>query len=82
MKKSNSLAIFLVGVFVLGIFTSSALGEVYWPEKWWPSKWGADDEKGSFNTITPQKILSSIKVVKTGKYYRLGRPYEMSMPKY
>ena len=70
MKKFNSLVIFLVGVFVFGIFTSSALGEVFWPEKWWPSKWGANDEKGSFNTITPQKILSSLKFVKTGKYYR------------
>jgi kynurenine formamidase len=82
MKKSSCLAIFLVGAFVFGIFTSSALGEVFWPEKWWPSKWGPDDEKGSFNTITPQKIMSSLKIVKSGKIYRLGRPYEMTMPKF
>ena len=74
MKKSNSLAIFLVGVFVLGIFTSSALGEVYWPEKWWPSKWGADDEKGSFNTITPQKILSSYSIPAGAATTTIRRP--------
>ena len=74
MKKSNSLAIFLVGVFVLGIFTSSALGEVYWPEKWWPSKWGADDEKGSFNTITPQKIMSSYSIPAGATTTTIRRP--------
>ncbi len=66
-------------LFALAIFSEAG---VYWPEKWWPSKWGPDDEKGSFNTITPQKIMSSLKLVKNGKVYRLGRPYTNDMPKF
>ena len=64
------------------LFASPLEAAEHWPEKWWPSKWGADDEKGSFNTITPQNILSALQVAKTGKVYRLGRPYEKSMPKF
>ncbi len=78
MRKS--LAICLAAVFALAIFTAPALGKQYWPDKWWPSKWGAGDEKGSFNTLTPAKVKSAMKVVKTGKMYRLGMPYEKGMP--
>ncbi len=80
MKKSMCLAICLVGVFVLAAFTAPVPAEELWSEKWWPSKWGADDEKGSFNTITPQKVLSAVQLVKTGKRYRLGMPYQQKMP--
>ena len=41
-------------------------------EKWWPSKWGADDIHGSMNMITPERILTSLSMVKTGKYYDLS----------
>jgi kynurenine formamidase len=81
MKKSTFVAICLVGAFVLAI-TAPASAERYWPEKWWPSKWGAGDERGSFNTITPKKVMSALKIPKTGKIYRLGRPYSNTMPKF
>ncbi len=82
MKKLPHNPIHLAGILALALFCSFATGAEYWTDKWWPSKWGADDEKGSFNTITPQKILSALKVAKTGNVYRLGRPYEASMPKF
>lgn len=82
MKKSRQLAIGLVAIVILGIFAAPVLGGIYWPDKWYPSKWGAEDEKGSFNTITPQKIMKSLKVAKTGNVYRLGRPYASDMPKF
>src|SRR5215813_8432133 len=48
--------------------------------KWWPSKWGAEDEAGGSNHITPAKVLDTIKWIKDGKTYKLGRVYEAGMP--
>jgi len=79
MKK----LVFLVLVaFVLTAAVPCAFAAKYWPDKWWPSKWGPDDERGSFNTDTPAKILSSLKIPKAGKVYRLGMPYTNDMPKF
>jgi len=48
---------------------------------WWPHPiWGAGDQAGASNWITPDKIIESIKLVKTGKVYELGHIYEASMP--
>lgn len=82
MKRSTWLVLTVLSSFFFIIVASPSLAGVFWPDKWWPSKWGPDDEKGSFNTITPKKIISSLKVVKTGKVYRLGRPYTNDMPKF
>ena len=49
-------------------------------QKWWPSKWGAGDEAGASNHITPAKVLESMKWVKDGKVYKIGRTYETGMP--
>jgi kynurenine formamidase len=66
----------------LTVFAAPAFGIVEWPDKWWPSKWGAGDEKGSFNTVTPASVLKALKIPKSGKIYRLGRPYSNTMPKF
>jgi hypothetical protein len=47
---------------------------------WWPSRWGPADEAGASNWMTPEKVLTAVKLVKTGKTYRLGRDYEAGMP--
>ena len=47
---------------------------------WWPSRWGANDQAGASNWITPEKVLASVKQVRTGKVYELGQPYNRSMP--
>lgn len=48
---------------------------------WWPSElWGAEDQAGGSNWITPEKVLRSVSLVKTGKVYELGHPYERGMP--
>jgi len=73
------LVVALAAVFFIGIqnirisHAGPAAGLI--PEKWWPSKWGADDEKGSFNLITPERVKAALKVVKTGKIYRLSKIY-------
>src|ERR1700681_1507640 len=35
-------------------------------------RWGADDNKGTSNLITPQKVLSAIKLVKSGTVISLA----------
>jgi hypothetical protein len=49
---------------------------------WWPSPHGALDQAGNSNYITPEKILKSLRIPKTGQVYELGRLYEGSMPQY
>ena len=51
-------------------------------DKWWPHKlWGAGDEAGSTNWYTkPDVVQRALAEAKTGKVYRLGRPYTASMP--
>jgi len=77
MRKQ--VAILIAVAFVLALATPSMAAK-YWPDKWWPSKWGPDDERGSFNTNTPAKIMSALKMPKAGKVYRLGMPYTNDMP--
>ena len=47
---------------------------------WWPSRWGKDDEAGASNWMTPEKVLDSVKWIKDGKVYRIGRVYEAGIP--
>lgn len=48
---------------------------------WWPHpQWGLDDQAGASNWISPEKILSVLPMVKTGKVYELGHIYEASIP--
>jgi len=39
---------------------------------WYPSKWGADDELGSLNLLSANKVKQAAKLIKTGKTYSLG----------
>src|SRR5262245_49013837 len=49
---------------------------------WWPHpKWGKDDQAGASNYMTPAKVLDTVKWIKDGKVYRIGRVYESAMPK-
>lgn len=48
---------------------------------WWPNAlWGATDQAGASNWITPEKIREAVALVKTGRVYELGHPYEQRMP--
>lgn len=48
---------------------------------WWPHPiWGPSDEAGASNWITQQKVVQSLRLVKTGKMYELGHVYERTMP--
>ncbi len=41
---------------------------------WGP--WGADDEVGSLNAMTPATVKAALGLVKTGRVYDLGVPYD------
>lgn len=49
-------------------------------EDWFPSKWGASDELGTLNTLSAEKVLGALKVVKRGRVYRLGHLMHNEMP--
>jgi kynurenine formamidase len=45
-----------------------------------PSPYGPEDEAGASNTQTAERVRDAVKLVKTGKVYRLGHEYEADMP--
>ena len=60
---------------------SASLAQTREHGPWWPHPiWGAEDQAGGSNWITPEKILQSVQLVKTGKVYELGQVYEYGMP--
>ncbi|MGH8056575.1 MAG: hypothetical protein ACREOH_04985, partial [Candidatus Entotheonellia bacterium] len=63
--------------WVIGATMDTPVGE-----KWWPNKlWGAGDEAGATNWYTkPDIIQRAVAEAKTGKVYRLGRPYTSNQP--
>ena len=63
--------------------TAAAPAPALSDKPWWPHpKWGKDDQAGASNWITPAKVLDTIKIIKDGKIYRVGRVYESAMPKF
>ncbi len=69
----------VAGKFSLAPISSAAAQETT-HEEWWPSKWGPEDQAGSTNHITPEKVLESLQIVQDGRVYKLGRQYEAGMP--
>jgi kynurenine formamidase len=47
---------------------------------WFPSKWGPNDELGTLNTITEEKVRASFELVKKGKVYGLAHLIYNEMP--
>jgi kynurenine formamidase len=65
---------------LLVLLASTASAQTRDKGPWWPSRWGPDDQSGGSNWITPDKVLSAVKLVKTGRIYELGQPYNRAMP--
>jgi kynurenine formamidase len=43
-------------------------------------RWGSDDERGTVNLITPDKIVAASKLVKRGAIFDLGIPFDAKGP--
>src|SRR5262245_64588220 len=82
MKTARYIAIGLVVGMLLGASATAAFAQATTPigPQWWPSRWGPGDEAGASNLMTPEKVLEAVKLITTGKVYRLGRVYEPGMP--
>lgn len=57
------------------------------PKKWekgkgWGWVWGKDDEVGALNAMTPATIRKALSLVKEGKVYDLGVPYDRNSYKW
>ena len=70
------------GTLVAGVAHAQQVAQAP-AQQWWPHpKWGKDDVAGASNWITPAKVLDTVKLIKDGKIYRIGRVYESGMPKF
>jgi len=43
-------------------------------------RWGDDDEIGTLNLVTPEKRVQAAQLVKTGKSFDLGMPFDKDGP--
>ncbi len=78
MHLSKSIPMLMV-VMILGAWPCRAQTREQGP--WWPNPvWGPQDQSGGSNWITPEKVLKSLSLVRTGKVFELGHPYEWGMP--
>lgn len=73
MTLLKSLAAVTVGVSLLA--SSAALAA-----DCKPSKWGKDDEIGSANLVTPERVLLATKLIKKGKAQPLGIVIDSNTP--
>lgn len=51
-------------------------------DDWYPSTFGAKDTLGAVNRLSPAGVLAAVKLVKTGKVYRLGVETGPASPAY
>ena len=83
MQVTNRLiCLVVVSLWLVGLGVRMAGAQMMTPSgpQWWPSRWGPDDEAGASNWMTPEKVLEAVKLITTGKVYRVGRVYEAGMP--
>src|SRR5512143_3685965 len=78
-RRHLSVSLAIVTAMVLATAGTRAADTPIGPA-WWPSRWGPADEAGASNWMTPEKGLTAVTWVKTGKTDRLGRDYEAGMP--
>ena len=64
MRSVSAAQLFCVVV----LLASHALAD----DAWYPSRYGADDTLGAINNLSPEKVLQAVRLVTTGKTYRLG----------
>lgn len=77
----SKVLIAVVTLTAISLVTSSTAAQTPRSEPWWPhAEWGPDDQAGASNRITPEKVVSALKLATTGKAYDLGQIYEHGMP--
>jgi kynurenine formamidase len=70
-----------VMITLIGMATQIISAQTRDQGPWWPHPlWGAEDQAGSSNWVTPEKVLEAATLVQTGKIYELGNIYDRDMP--
>ncbi len=69
-------------VFVAVVALVLTWGHTAADEDWTRSQWGPDDEIGSANYLTPERVKLAASLVKTGKTYALGMVTSPATPAY
>lgn len=49
-------------------------------QPWWPSRYGADDQIGTLNEITPDRVIEAVRLVRLGERIDLGRVLDRDTP--
>jgi kynurenine formamidase len=78
MSLAKSL---IVSISLAGLFSGPALAQDGGMKKWvqgkgWGWVWGQEDEIGALNEMTDASRLAALQLVKQGKTYDLGLPYD------
>lgn len=76
-KRQSRQVLFGALLAVVLVWGSPAAGQ-----EWTQSKWGPEDEIGSANYITPERVKLAASLVKTGKTYALGMVTGPDTPAY
>lgn len=50
--------------------------------RWWPSRYGPDDELGSGNELTPERVLQALRIPRRGLTINLAQLLEPGIPAY
>ena len=72
----------LAGAMVM-VFSGAALAQSWKPPsdaERCPSKWGGQDQRGSANLMTPEKVLRAARLIRTGEVIELGHVLHGAMP--
>ena len=77
-RSAAALLTTLLSVPFLGMSAAVSAEE----PAWYPSKYGADDELGSLNLLSPDKVKQAASLIKTGKTYSLGVVTGSTSPAY
>ena len=82
LEGDTAMRIFGNFLFSFSVLTLALSASAQTPSgfNWWPSEWGPEDERGAANRITPAKVLEAVSLIKEGRIYELGRPYEEGIP--
>lgn len=77
--RKRTLAATALAVALTLVLGTPALADGH---SWHPSKYGADDELGSLNMLSPEKVKQAASLIKTGKTYSLGVVTGANSPAY
>lgn len=49
-------------------------------DRWWPARFGPEDQLGTLNELTPERVVRAARLVRSGRIYDLGHVLDASAP--